>query len=363
MKVRNVLVGAVAVAGVGLMGTSASALQFDPDGLGGGSANLQSNVGGFDFLPGAAYSEFANQAAINVINDLLDDGDPTNNSQGQETFTTYFHAKVSLILDDGGGGLLNPASIGKEITAVARFDEVITLAVPGTAVFAYTPSAGEFLEIWIHDAPDANNLAGTGFNNGELILSADITTATSNFSLITNAAGEVIRDDLDTTGDGDQYPNVDSVTGTGSTQLTADTISFSTDHFSAAPGQLIFDLFSTTQTLPFGSVNPSDAFVRTAGGAAPISFGVGAGVAGVGIGAVNGDTSFISLSAFGANPALPAVAPLFTARQGGPDIIFQTDASMDLSGPDTFIPEPITASLGMMGLGSLALSVRRRRVV
>lgn len=378
---RKLVLGAVALGTALCLSTTASAITIDTNlGAAGG---VISGVNTFDWLPGSAYADGGNQAVINALNNAIDGGNRP------VVFDTYYHAKLTAATSAGGTVLWNPPA-GVEVTVTARFRESVSAAIvaPGIAIatFAFVDlpanDPAEFLEIYYDTTPDSNALAGTGYNDGRLILKTDLTGAASNFGLtdnFTNIPGTTTGTvpyagagpdgffdvgDLDQAGS-DDYAGVDSMHGNGVTSLFANVLDFDGLFFKHAPGDLIFDILTTTQVLPFGSVDPSDAYnlaenVAAAGtvtaGGGEVSQAIAAAVAGVGIGRVNGHNSAVTIPGVFVAGGFP-----FDTGLGGPDIIFQADASNDFSSVRGVIPEPMTATLSLLSLGGLALVSRRRR--
>lgn len=278
----------------------------DPDGAGGSQGTV--NVSSLDWNVG-------NALAVNGVT-------ATNNfvsGTGSTKTTVYVQSTLSAL--NTPGGTVTPSV---EWTIVGAIPEAVTGAgiVGGTSVgtfgFDATGATGEnYIKIYADASPDANNLAGTGFNDGTLILLARVTNVSSNF------AGTGLSQRLDNFLT-DNYPGVSTIAGVGATDLTADVVSWDPNYIQlpAGPGNLHITLFNGSQVLPFNQVDPSAQFVNDAGGAVIPNTG-----------AVNGVT--------------------------GPDIRFQADANQAF---DTIvIPEPMTGMLSLGLAGLLVLASRRRR--
>lgn len=299
MKVTTRL--AVTISAIAVTADSAMAvIAFDPDGAPGGIAIVES-VDSFDWLHGSAYSDGGSQAITNFVSNLFTGGDAPTQS------TSYFHAALDSMVTTTGS-IFTPTPHGVEFTLVAGFEEDIAgvdLATNNVSFRLVDDQPTEFVEIYYDDTPDADALAGTGYNNGMLILRANITDLPSSFfQASTNVSS------LDTTADGNQYPTVLTAGGSGTSTFHADVTYTDPAFFKTSPEQLIIDAIGQ---IPFDSVNPSDAFVTSANtglgdGPGSTSFNLGAGVPGVGIGQVNG-----------AGPA----------NGGGPDFIFKLEARLD----------------------------------
>jgi PEP-CTERM motif len=311
---------------------AADAIQFDEDGTGAGG---DVTVGSWDWFVSSA-------TATDVI--------PTTGIGAE--FTTYTHATLGGMADGVGDPLFGTGlGVDYEITFVAGFDEQITdftqsaTSCVGTdCSFSQTIQLGDpasqatsFFEVYWDDTMDASSLAGTGFNDGELILSGSVASVsgifTSNFSFTdTNGNGQydvgvdpLNSVDLDQNANGDDWAGQQTIEGEGATTLAANITSQNFDYIKTDVTNLVFDLeFNTSNILPFNETNPSQSYWNGAG------FGI------PNLGEVNG------------------------AATSGPDIIFQSDANNSFN---TFkeVPEPKTILLFALGLLLLAASNRRRQ--
>ena len=375
--------GALLLAGMSVPAFGADAITFDPDGAG-GTAPV-ANVVGFDWSPGNALSVQGNQAvwtyitsgttvhtifntatnAVRVVSGpfgttpgvLAGTEIVTNTSVVGGTvvpFSTFYQAKLTGLLLDGNSSPVAPAGLNTtyELTAVARFDEQVqSLSInpstgATTVTFAHVPTPGEYIEIYYGDGAnlDASDLAGTGFNNGTLILESDITSAffTSNFQS-TTAQGLLDQSS------GDNYSGQLTVVGTGSVRFDGEVTAFDAAFFVDVLSTVGFtDSTNGNLKLPFAEVNPGGAFLTgssgTAAGAVPVIAGAGpTGNPLLDIGVVNGGS-------FG----IPGAT-------GGSSIQFQADVNSSFERVPGVVPEPATAALGLMALAGLALRGRRNR--
>ena len=270
----------------------------------------------FAWQAGATYSEGGSQAVDNALVSLFT-GLPLPTE-----FNTYSHASLGAIVGTDGSQVVL-SDFGVEITMVSGFTERV---VPLTFEDVLNPAGvtvhfefvdgqpNEFLEIYFDDTPDANPISGRGYNDGQLIFSADITAMSeSYFTVPNNLTGEPDVTLLDSFFlDGIQN-NVLTVVGHGATTFEANVTHTADDLFISDISSVVFQIDHPT---PFTEVSPSEAFVTAAGGEAVApaqEFGVGLGIPGVGIGFINGA---------GQIPAEPG-APIF----GGPDITFQSTST------------------------------------
>lgn len=264
---------------------------------------------------------------------------------GGATVGSYLETFGHAALDSGDftNALGDPVNfgVGGEWTLVFGFTEVIIAAAPGGATFAtvggdFAAPGGtaNFFELYYQAAPNSVMLAGTGFNDGTLILAGTIDGFEA---LIDPAAG---RGDFTVTNlgalldnfGGDNYAGKTTVSTNGNVQLNL-TPTFRDASFFIDPITGLSLSASSQINLPFTQTNPSGCFAQTPGGGAPSLGGAGASdlTAGCGdtIGATNGIT--------------------------GPNTMFQSDANISLQNA---VPEPTT--LALLGGALLAVGAARR---
>ena len=297
-RIRKFLVGSASTA-VLLAWSPAQAapITFDFDGPGGNAA--VTGVVGFDYAPG-------NILAVNST-PLV----PGAN------FTSYYQATLQA-LQTTGGNVAPPA--GREVTIVAQVNEQVASFVAGVANFnvlggSYSVYAGP---------ANANNLAGTGFNDGTLILSGSLTGGgINNFTFTPNT----VQFDQFNTND---YPGVLALFGIGGF-LTNATVGFSDPNFINLLGQAFASssFNGNTQSF-FNTVDPSMSFANAGYVPAPSR------------GMVNGVS--------------------------GPDSQFQIDANQAFEfrtlpppPPPPGIPEPASLATFAVVLGVGAAGVARKR--
>lgn len=333
---------AIATAGAALsFGSSAFAsdnILWVPEGDGSPAVS----VGSFDWAPGNTVSVDGTTA---VTNFLLNEGD---GGDRDTSFTTYFHAHLATtdVGSPPGLGIDGPFPADYEYTVVLGFRESVQqidfATGKVTTTFDFISGSPNFFEIYYDDIDgsivdgdlNSNALAGTGYNDGTLVLSGTVVSAGSNFAIhVDDVTGVPTVSDFDQFGAND-YPGVTSVEGngltdpsTGGTTALEVEVGFQHSDFFPASISIIALEFSTDQITPFLNVNPSALFW-------------------------DGTTLFA--------PDYGTVNGLAEIDGGGPDFQFETD------GRNTFtatreIPEPMTAGLGLIALGGAALAATRRR--
>lgn len=232
----------------------------------------------------------------------------------QATLGNYLGASSNIIT---GTGL----NTNYEITVVAGFQETGTL-IGGNANFALKSGGTNFFQIYMDSAMNSNALAGTGYNDGTLILSGTVVSSNGTF-LVTDTNGVT----FDQSANGNQWGTQLTVSGTGATSLTAQVDTQDLSFFTSSINFLIADLFFNTSNVdPFQQVDPSQQFVSDASGTPYVVY--------------DGTTSTLGdVNGLGG-----------TAGTVGKDFEFQSDANTSFQ----VVPEPTTmllSGLGMLGLG------------
>lgn len=322
---KTILKTMVAAAlGIGANSVYAAAIpvQFDPFGTSGAGAIT---IDVIDWAPGSALAQNGNNAI-----DLSD---------GQASLTLFAHSKLANL--QFGGSSVTPAGI-PELTFVAGFGEIATVVAPNTVSLTLDPAnPTNFFEIWSGGAA-ANDLLGSGFNDGTLVMRGSIEVSTGVFAAFGSPGPLDSFGADDWAAAGFAQP---SISGTGGSSITVSVkpTDINAAFFPTLPPEFNITLFNNSQVLLFNQVNPSECFTAAAGG----------------IGQCDGTFNFLDAALGVANPDLGNVNAQ-TAPGNGPDSMFQQDANMSFSNS---VPEPATLALlgtGLMGLGFSSLRNRRR---
>ena len=302
---------------------------FDPDGSGPGASI--SGVEQFVFNAGSLYSD----GSVRAVDGFLGLLEPDVPAGTILDFKSYFQVSVGSIRTETG---LVPVSNG-EITMVGGFTQRVkpdTQLLAGSFGFV-DDNQTEFVEIYYDSTPDVDATAGTGFNNGQLILRADILAFDHSTFVVpgdVNNLPNLPIVPLDSfNDDGNQYPNTVSVVGSGETTGIELLVTYADTQFFASGFGGSFEVSDAFFGSPFDETNPSNAFATVANpglgdGPAPTVFDIDANLP-IGVGPVNGAT--------------------------GQDIIFQVKPFLTFN-----VPEPSTAAL-LFGFGLAWVGRRSQR--
>ena len=288
-------------------------------------------VATFDWSPGNALAD--NAVPLNTV----PPADPSDTSTWS-SFDLYFQASLGNFEDINSDVVNNTGlNVDYEITMVAGAGELGVSQAFGNsqiASFEFDPaSTVNFVEIYYDTNMNHSDLAGTGFDDGTLIMTAVVVEADGIFS-VSVLPGDV--EDLDNFNAND-YPGIGTLTGQGGSTIGAEVDWVDTAYIWPDPTSvltLFFETdFNTSQVVPFNETDPS-ALVA-------------------GIAPVFGDNLF-------GLPGLTNINGL--PGQAGPvDFLFQADANQSFT--SEVIPEPSTfllTGLGLLGLGGLGLRRRNR---
>lgn len=194
-----------------------------------------------------------------VGNALAIDGNPNTGLLVGSEIQLLYQANLGLV--SLGGTTVAAAGLGgaQNFTVVAGFQEEV-IANSGTSVQfdlinpVLAPTANNFFYIYANTV--GNNLAGTGFVGGTLVMSGFISDVLS--SNYATQGGTGLFDQFGA----DNYAGLQTLIGSGATDINVTISSYDTNYFSGllAGDVLSLALTNTSTLTPFSQVDPSRLF-------------------------------------------------------------------------------------------------------
>ncbi len=208
------------------------------------------NVASLDWLPG-------NALAVGAI--------PAAETREEYSFDIFYQGALGGYLNANGreisGTGLNTAY---EVTLVAGFGENAQLNTCGkrtTVDFSLDPNAEHnYFRIYYDESLDSNALAGTGYDNGTLIMEGYGTSVDGNFAIFNEslaAMDSFLEDDYEIDGQ-----TIGTWASAGGVTILEGVVAFVDPDFFLSPANLFISelFFNTSQVVPFREVDPSREF-------------------------------------------------------------------------------------------------------
>jgi len=331
----------------GAANTSQAAL-IDLDGGGGLTGPV--DIGSFDWNATSFVAQGGQSAVAAFV------GSTGGCPAGSCTFTVFSQGSLSSVNNPQGQFVfVNGLNTAYQITYVAKITETVTgvnsLANPTQATFATVPGATGFINLYFSPI-NSDQLNGSGFNDGTLILrGTTVGSATGDFT-ISNATSVP----LDNSPDGNDWGAQNTITGSGRTDTIAfDSLTVNGAFFQSALAQFGIEFSNLSQSVPFNTTNPMACFVTIDMNQVQCStydqqFGLTYALqpADANGGFIPKVGNVNSGGAAGCGGAFPTICP---------DFVAQTDPNS----PFRSVPEP--TSFLLLGFGLVAVSVYRRRQI
>lgn len=359
---RKTLMSALVASAFAVSGSAmAGPLSFSLDGTGGNLIVASA----LDWSQTSFLALGGNQAIANKVTNDFCVANPSSCpgfTPLSTTFDVLTHAKLTGYNTASGTTVSGLGGFTGEITLTARFTETVTSANVADASANFRTTGAGWVEMYYSAAQNSNNLTGSGFNDGALIMRGEGVSG----RILANSSGSFANDgttgNLDVSGNGNQYSGQGTVNGGG----IQNEIKFGSGGFARNSAFLQtaipdFSLFFSNISigLPFGQVDPSDCFSPTQGAAnaAAINAGTATGLSSQCDAVhVNG---LMSANAVSVTGYLPVIGSVNGAFGGAADFMAQTDFNSSVTGT---VPEPgMLALLGLAFAGLGVATMRRRR--